>query len=150
MEEPSSEPRETKPANLVLLKTAASSLRDTILQVCTSMVLQLTQVYLNAMLETSTALNNITRHCIIALYYILLHFRLRERQSGRVKGGAAPESVTRWRNTGEPPLTLLLPSILQLYRPVPCLHLPLARKALNELEAQLVLASPHLLFQVTA
>ena len=30
MEEPSSEPRETKPANLVALKTAASSLRDSI------------------------------------------------------------------------------------------------------------------------
>ena len=32
VEEPSSEPRETKPANLVALKTAASSLRDTIMQ----------------------------------------------------------------------------------------------------------------------
>jgi hypothetical protein len=33
VEEPSSEPRETKPANLVMLKTAASSLRDSIMQV---------------------------------------------------------------------------------------------------------------------
>ena len=32
VEEPSSEPRETKPANLVALKTSASSLRDTIMQ----------------------------------------------------------------------------------------------------------------------
>ena len=90
MEEPSSEPRETKPANLVLLKTAASSLRDTILQVCTSMVLQLTQVYFNAMQETSTALNNITWHCIILLDYILLHFQA-EREAewqGKGRGGS--------------------------------------------------------------
>ena len=33
VEEPSSEPREAKPANLVMLKTMASSLRDTIVQV---------------------------------------------------------------------------------------------------------------------
>ena len=33
VEEPSSEPKETKPANLVMLKTAASSLRDSIVQV---------------------------------------------------------------------------------------------------------------------
>merc|ERR1719410_2839006 len=32
VEEPSSEPKETKPANLVMLKTAASSLRDSIVQ----------------------------------------------------------------------------------------------------------------------
>ena len=33
VEEPSGEPKETKPANLVMLKTAASSLRDSIVQV---------------------------------------------------------------------------------------------------------------------
>ena len=36
VEEPSSEPKEAKPANLVMLKTMASSLRDTIVQVTLS------------------------------------------------------------------------------------------------------------------
>lgn len=80
VEEPSSEPRETKPANLVLLKTAASSLRDTILQA--------------------------------------------EREAewqGKGRGGSGISNKVEKH-----------------------------RKALNELEAQLVLASPHLLFQVAS
>jgi len=75
VEEPSSEPKETKPANLVMLKTAASSLRDSIVQA---------------------------------------------------------EREDEWRGRGRG-----LNSRVEKQR-----------KALAELEAQLVLASPHLLFQV--
>ena len=75
VEEPSSEPRETKPANLVALKTAASSLRDSINQ---------------------------------------------------------SEKEEEWRGKGRSNLK----SIDKL------------RRNLAELEAQLVLASPNLLFQV--
>lgn len=75
VEEPSSEPRETKPANLVSLKTAASSLRDSISQ---------------------------------------------------------SEKEEEWRGKGRSNLK----SIDKL------------RRNLAELEAQLVLASPNLLFQV--
>ena len=75
VEEPSSEPRETKPANLVALKTAASSLRDTIMQA-----------------------------------------ERDEEWRGKGRGGGK--------------------------------NMDKQRKNLAELEAQLVLASPHLLFQV--
>ena len=75
VEEPSSEPKETRPANLVQLKTAASSLRDTILQA-----------------------------------------EREEEWRGKARG--SNRALDR------------------------------QRKAINELEAQLVLASPHLLFQV--
>ena len=75
VEEPSSEPRETKPANLVALKTAASSLRDTIMQA-----------------------------------------ERDEEWRGKGRGGGK--------------------------------NMDKHRKNLAELEAQLVLASPHLLFQV--
>lgn len=77
VEEPSSEPRESKPANLVALKTNASCLRDSILQA----------------------------------------EREEEWRGGRGRGGAGRS-------------------------------LEKQRKSLAELEAQLVLASPHLLFQV--
>ena len=76
MEEPSSEPRETKPANLVALKTAACSLRDTISQ-------------------------------------------SEKEEEWRGKGRSNGKNIDKHR------------------------------RQLAELEAQLVLASPHLLFQVT-
>ena len=77
VEEPSSEPRETRPASLVSLKTSASSLRDSILQA-----------------------------------------EKEEEWRGRGRGGAK--------------------------------NIEKLRRQLAELEAQLVLASPHLLFQVRA
>jgi len=77
VEEPSSEPKETKPANLVALKTAASSLRDTIMQA-----------------------------------------ERDEEWRGKGRGGGK--------------------------------NMDKHRKNLAELEAQLVLASPHLLFQVSS
>ena len=76
VEEPSIEPRETRPANLVSLKTSASSLRDSILQA-----------------------------------------EKEEEWRGRGRGGAK--------------------------------NIEKLRRQLAELEAQLVLASPHLLFQVS-
>ena len=75
VEEPSSEPKETRPANLVALKTGASTLRDNIMQA-----------------------------------------EKEEEWRGRGRGGAK--------------------------------NIEKLRRNLAELEAQLVLASPHLLFQV--
>ena len=75
VEEPSSEPRENRPANLVALKTAASSLRDSIMQA-------------------------------------------EKEEEWRGKGRSSGKNIVK------------------------------LRRNLAELEAQLVLASPHLLFQV--
>jgi len=77
VEEPSSEPKETRPANLVALKTAASSIRDNIMQA-----------------------------------------EKEEEWRGRGRGGGK--------------------------------NIEKLRRNLAELEAQLVLASPHLLFQVSS
>ena len=79
MEEPSSEPKETRPASLVSLKTAAASLRDSILQA-----------------------------------------EKEEEWRGRASSRGQAKNIEK------------------------------LRRQLAELEAQLVLASPHLLFQVTA
>ena len=78
MEEPSSEPKETRPASLVSLKTAAASLRDSILQA-----------------------------------------EKEEEWRGRASSRGQAKNIEK------------------------------LRRQLAELEAQLVLASPHLLFQVT-
>lgn len=76
VEEPSSEPKENRPANLVALKTAASSLRDSIMQA-------------------------------------------EKEEEWRGKGRSAGKNIVK------------------------------LRRNLAELEAQLVLASPHLLFQAS-
>ena len=51
MEEPSSEPKETKPANLVMLKTAASSLRDSIVQVNLTIINIVINVFINIVIN---------------------------------------------------------------------------------------------------
>ena len=61
VEEPSSEPKEAKPANLVMLKTMASSLRDTIVQVT---------------LSQSSKKNVYHIFCCIFTVYLLEYFNL--------------------------------------------------------------------------
>ena len=51
MEEPSSEPKETKPANLVMLKTAASSLRDSIVQVNLTIINIVINIVINVVIN---------------------------------------------------------------------------------------------------
>ena len=91
VEEPSSEPRESHPANLVSLRTQAASLRDQIHRI-------------EKEEEVKGTLNN------------------RRSSSG---SGNAPGSVANLKATEKP------------------------RKKLAEVEAQLVLASPSLVFQVS-
>ena len=95
MEEPSSEPRESSPANLVALKTAATALRD--------------QIYRLEREEEFKSGGG----------------GRRASASSTSNGGGSGGSVTRQSKATEKP-----------------------RKKLAEVEAQLLLASPGLVFQV--